>query len=111
MTSLRKKQDRLEALKKGQISPLAYYKDLVDIGEGDLAIRVGISRRKLRQHMTPDGFAKANVEHLKRYAIVFGVPVAQLFQIILCESETIVIRNEQTTLSEVIISHISLKNN
>jgi hypothetical protein len=104
------KAARLEELKAGKISPLAYYKDLVDIGEGDLACRVGVSRRKLRFQMTPSGFSKANVATLERYATVFGVPVAQLFQIILCDDEGLVIRNEPTALPTVIISRISLQN-
>ncbi len=101
-------QERLQELVQGQISPLAYYKDLVEIGAGDLAIRVGVSKRKLRQHMTPQGFAKVNIELLRRYAVVFGIPVAQLFQIILCDDGNIVFRNEQTTLPEVIVSRISI---
>ncbi len=101
------KRERLQELQQGHISPLAYYKDLVEIGEGDLALRVGVSKRKLRQHMTPEGFAKVNVQQLSRYAIVFGIPVAQLFQIILCESEQIILKNKPTALSEVIVSHIS----
>lgn len=97
---------RQEEMLSGKISSLAYYKDLVEIGEGDLAARVGISRRKLRHHMTPQGFSSLNVEMLNRYAVVFGVPVAQLFQIILCEDPTISIVNEKTALPEVIISRI-----
>jgi hypothetical protein len=103
------KTARLEELKAGKISPLAYYKDLVEIGEGDLACRVGISRRKLRFQMTPEGFSRASVSLLQRYATVFGIPVAQLFQVILCE-EDVAIHNEQTPLPEVIISRISIRN-
>ena len=100
---------RLEELKAGQISPLAYYKDLVEIGEGDLACRVGISRRKLRFQMTPKGFSRTSVALLERYATVFGIPVAQLFQVILCEEEGLAIHNEQTALPSVIISRISMR--
>ncbi len=104
----RLKQERLTELQQGHISPLAYYKDMVDIGEGDLASRVGVSRRKLRQHMTPQGFSKIPVHILQKYALVFGIPVAQLFQIILCEDDTISIHNKSTALEEVIISRISI---
>lgn len=102
------KNVRLHEVLEGKISPLAYYKDLVDIGEGDLAARVGVSRRKLRFHMTPQGFAKLTVPLLKSYATVFGIPLAQLFQIILCENEAISINNQPTALPEVIVSRISL---
>jgi hypothetical protein len=100
---------RLEELKAGKISPLAYYKDLVEIGEGDLACRVGISRKKLRFQMTPVGFSRTSVALLERYATVFGIPVAQLFQVILCDQEGLVIQNEPTALPEVIISRISMR--
>lgn len=104
------KAARLEELKAGQISPLAYYKDLVEIGEGDLACRVGVSRRKLRFQMTPAGFCQADVATLERYATVFGIPVAQLFQVILCDGEDLLIHNEPTALPSVIISRISVRN-
>jgi hypothetical protein len=104
------KAARLGELKAGKISPLAYYKDLVEIGEGDLACRVGISRRKLRFQMTPAGFCRTDVKTLERYATVFGIPVAQLFQVILCDDENLVIRNEPTAQSSVIISRISMRN-
>lgn len=100
---------RIQDIIDGKISPLAYYKDLVEIGEGDLAARVGVSRRKLRSHLTPKGFSRLNMNQLKRYATVFGVHVAQLFQVTLCEDHTITIRNERTVIPEVIVSRISLK--
>jgi hypothetical protein len=104
------KTARLGELKAGKISPLAYYKDLVEIGEGDLACRVGVSRRKLRFQMTPEGFSRTSVATLERYATVFGIPVAQLFQVILCNQDNVIIRNEQTDLPTVIISRISVRN-
>ncbi len=100
---------RLQDLLDGKISPLAYYKDLVEISEGDLAARVGVSRRKLKAHLTPGGFSRLGVAQLKQYATVFGVPVAQLFQIILCDDSSIIIDNERTAIPEVIISRISMK--
>lgn len=103
------KQARLYELLEGKISPLAYYKDLVEIGEGDLAARVGISRRKLKSHMTPEGFSGLTVSLLEKYAEIFGVPVAQLFQIVLCDDERIELSYEETGMPQVIISRISIK--
>lgn len=103
------KETRLKELVEGKISPLAYYKDLVEISEGDLAVRVGISRRKLKLHMTPEGFSGITVSLLEKYAEIFGVPVAQLFQIVLCDDDQIEVRYEETGLSQVIISRISRK--
>lgn len=103
------KKKRLDELIDGKISPLAYYKDLVDIGEGDLALRVGVSRRKLRSHMTPEGFARIHVRLLEKYAEVFGVPVAQLFQIVLCDDKRVEVSYKNTGLPQVIISRITTK--
>ncbi len=105
----RLKEERLQQLRDAKISPLAYYKDLVDIGEGDLASRVGISKRKLRHHMTPAGFGTITVDILERYSTVFGVPVAQLFQIILCDDETIAVQTQRTKLTSVVVSSIDRK--
>lgn len=105
----RLRQKRLDELIEGRISPLAYYKDLVDIGEGDLAVRVGISRRKLRSHMTPEGFTRVSVSLLARYAEVFGVPVAQIFQIILCDESRIELTHEGTGVPQVMITRINRK--
>ena len=49
-----------------------------DMGPGDLAKRVGISKRKLRKHFRPDVFAKLNDAMLQKYAVVFGVSIDEL---------------------------------
>jgi len=67
-----------EELKKGNISPVFYYMLLQDMGPGDLAKRVGISKRKLRKHFRPDFFAKLSDAMLHKYAVVFGVDVAKM---------------------------------
>lgn len=97
----------LHELIAGGISPIAYYKELVDIGEGDLARRAGISRRKLRLHMTPKGFARINVALLERYAVIFGIPVAHLFQIFISEDVRLRFNHEPTGLPEVVITRIT----
>jgi hypothetical protein len=67
-----------EELKQGKISPVFYYMLMQDMGPGDLARRVGISKRKLRKHFRPDVFAKLNDDILQKYAVVFGVTVDKL---------------------------------
>jgi DNA-binding XRE family transcriptional regulator len=69
-------------LLQGRISIIAYYATLLSMGEGDLAARIGVSRRRLRAHLTPGGFAKLRLETVRRYAEIFDIPVANLFQII-----------------------------
>ena len=60
-------------LEQGKISPIYYYMLMQDIGPGDLAKRMGISKRKLRKHFRPEVFAKLDHKVLQKYAIVFGV--------------------------------------
>lgn len=67
-----------EDIAKGKISPVFYYMLMEDMGEGDLAKRVGISRRKLRKHFRPDIFTKLDQAILYKYALVFGVNVDKL---------------------------------
>ena len=65
-------------LAEGRISPVYYYMLMQDFGPGDLARRVGISKRKLRKHFRPEVFAKLSDKMLERYAVVFGVRVGDL---------------------------------
>lgn len=77
------KRDNLEKelraeLNKGKISPVYYFMVFQDIGIGDLARRVGISKRKLRKHFKPEVFAKLDEAMLQKYAVVFGVSVEEM---------------------------------
>ena len=65
-------------LEKGKISPVFFFMTMLDMGLGDLAKRIGISKRKLKKHFTPEGFAKISEELLWKYALVFGVTVEEL---------------------------------
>ena len=99
------KRESLRRLKAGEISPVAYYMILIEIGEGDLAARVGISRRRLRQHLKPEGFQKITLRELKRYADVFAVPVANMFEVIV-PSKGMRVRQEKTADGVVVLTHI-----
>lgn len=70
-----------EGMKKRNISPVFYYMLMQDMGPGDLAKRVGISKRKLRKHFRPDVFAKLEDVTLQKYALVFGITVEQIKEI------------------------------
>lgn len=93
----------LERLRSGEISPVAYYRELINISEADLACRAGVSRRKLRKHMTPEGFAGIGLPLAARYAEVFGVPVANLFQV-LTAGEGCGISQEKTRSPLVVVT-------
>jgi hypothetical protein len=64
-----------ERIKKGQASPLEYfmYNSIQNIN--DVAQCLGISRRKVKKHLTPRGFEKLDDRMLERYAIVFVTDV------------------------------------
>ena len=71
-----------DKLKKGEISPIEYYRVLINISISDLASRIGLSSRKVKKHLQPENFKSIKLNILKRYADVFGVPVANMFQIL-----------------------------
>lgn len=68
-------------MEKGKFSPVYYYMLMQDIGQGDLAKRVGISRRKLKKHFSPEDFANLNDKMLEKYAVVFGVSVQEMMEV------------------------------
>lgn len=76
-----------QELQQDKISPVYYYMLLQELGEADLAARVKISKRKLRKHFKPRYFKKISLELLRRYANVFDVPVANLFQTLLIKDQ------------------------
>lgn len=76
------KNNYSDKLKKGEISPIEYYRVLINISIGDLASRIGLSSRKVKKHLQPENFKSIKLNILKRYADVFRVPVANLFQLL-----------------------------
>ncbi|MBN2276087.1 MAG: hypothetical protein JXR41_03240 [Bacteroidales bacterium] len=71
-----------EKLQNGEISPIYLYMTLEELTVSELAARVQIPLRRVKKHLTPKHFANIHVYELKRYADVFNIPVANLFQII-----------------------------
>lgn len=69
-------------LLKKEISPIARYKELQEFTTSELATRTGISKRKVRRHLTIKYFMKASVRELQKYADAFNIPVANFFQVI-----------------------------
>ncbi len=69
-------------LTSGSISPVAYHMQRLHMTPPDVAARTGIRAGKVKNHMRVDGFGRATVAELHRYAEIFGVPAAALFQIV-----------------------------
>jgi len=94
-----------QRLRTGEISPVAYYAILINVGEADLACRVGVSRRTLHKHMKPAGFAKISLSLAQRYAEVFGIPVVGMFQVLMTEG-AVKVQYEKTTSPLVVFTHV-----
>ena len=73
--------EAISQLTMGAISPVGYYILLLDMTPADVARRVGISVRRVKKHQLPDSFGRITIALLKRYADVFGVPIASLFNL------------------------------
>jgi len=69
-------------LRRGEISPIEYYRILINISISDLASRIGLSSHKVKKHLLPENFESIKLDILKRYADVFRIPVANMFQLL-----------------------------
>lgn len=76
-----------EQLNKGEISPVYYYMILQGFGEGDLAKRAGVTKRKLKLHFQIKYFAKLRLSQIKKYAEAFDVPVAAMFHLMITKND------------------------
>jgi len=101
-----------EKLENGEISPVYYYKIMLEFGEGDLASRVGISKRLLRKHYQMDAFKNIRLKLLQRYADVFEVPVSGMLHFLAIkenDQEKIKIGIQKTNNPFVAITKVELK--
>lgn len=102
----RNRQRLQQEIREGLISPIGYYAGLLGIADADLASRVGVSSRILRKHQTPAGFADITMTILGRYAQVFGIPVANLLQILIPNDAPFHLVQEPTASPLVVLAHI-----
>lgn len=86
-----KKKNLEQSLRKkvieGEISPIEYYMTMQELSLADLASRVNLRRSKLKKYFDPGHFKRINIELLMKFAEVFDVPVANLFQVIITKEE------------------------
>jgi hypothetical protein len=71
----------LEGVKKGELSPLAYYMNKHTMDAKTLGRYVGLAKWRVKRHLKPRGFNSLDDEALKRYASVFNITVEQLKEI------------------------------
>lgn len=77
-----------EQLKKGEISPVYYYLIIQEYGEGDLALRAGVSLKKMRKHCKMEHFSRLRLSQLKKYADAFDIPLVKFFSLFIAKQET-----------------------
>ena len=76
-----------EQLINGSISPVKYYMVLVDLSLSELAARTKIRKSRVNKHLEPKHFGSATTAELTKYASVFNIPVANLFQVVLVKND------------------------
>jgi hypothetical protein len=101
-----------EKLTSGMISPVGYYMVFEDLSISELASRVGIRKSRVRKHLDPKMFGSVTAFELLKYAAVFNVPVASLFQVVLvnsgnCFESNLILENKAEKIS---IDHVSTYN-
>ncbi len=79
--------DLREQLIRGAISPVRFYMVFEDLTLSELAARAGIRQSKVKKHLEPKLFGTVTIEELRKYAMVFNVPIANLLQIILVKDK------------------------
>jgi hypothetical protein len=75
-------RESFEKLQNNEISPICLYMNIEELTVSELALRVGLPKRKVVKHLTHKYFPTIKVSELKRYAEIFNIPVANFFQII-----------------------------
>jgi hypothetical protein len=64
----------------GEISPVAYFMAKYQYRVKRLASLTGFPKRKIRKHLNPEAFAKADQESLETYSNVFQITIDQLIK-------------------------------
>ncbi len=74
-------KDALKQLLNNEISPVGFYMLILNMAPAEVASRVGIGTSQVKKHMKPDHFGKVTVGLAQKYADIFGIPVANIFQV------------------------------
>lgn len=90
------KNTAFSQLANNEISPIAYYLITKEMAAADVAVRIGISASQVKKHMTPRHFGTMKLSVAQQYAEVFGIPVANLFQIAADDEKADLIQQKNT---------------
>jgi len=117
--TMRLRKSLLEKLKKNEITPVYFYKLIHDFNDVELSRRTGISVRKVKKHQKTDGFQRARLSDLKKYAYAFDIPVSNLLQALVVEDnedkpesekneQSVIVKQTRTENPFVVITKIEL---
>jgi hypothetical protein len=65
----------------GSISPIAYFMEISQMDASLLAKYLGLSRREVKRHLSPDVFNALEDSALEKYARIFGIQKEQLLSL------------------------------
>ena len=100
----------MKQVANNEISTIQYYMILFELSPVELASRIDIRTSLLKKHLKPESFNKIRISLLQRYALVFNIPMANLFQIIVKNSETgLNIEQQVTNNKNIVITKIQEK--
>jgi hypothetical protein len=74
-------KEALKQIHEGKLSTLAFHMEKNQMDVKLLAKYIGLSRRKVKRHLKPDGFKSLDADLLNRYADIFNLSVDQLLKI------------------------------
>lgn len=89
-------KEYLDKIRRGEISPIAYYMVLEELTPSELASRVGIPLRKVKKHLRPEHFGQVTVDQLHRYCSVFNVSYFNLFHAMTSKKNNLKLREDKT---------------
>jgi len=67
-----------EKIETGVINAIEYYMVLEDLTVSELAARAGMMKWTVRKHLKPGNYSKISDTALKKYSVVFNVPVDEI---------------------------------
>ncbi len=89
-------QEYLGMVRKGEISPIAYYMILEELTPSELAARVRLSTRRVKKHLMTRHFGSITLQQLQRYCEVFNVPLVNMLQVIVTDKKNLNVIEEKT---------------
>ena len=93
-----------EKLTSGEFSPVAYYMTLKDMTPSDVAARIQVRAAAVRKHMNTRHFSTVSIDIARRYADVFGVALADLFQIAVKSDDGSLLTHQSTNNPYVVLT-------